>query len=312
MSAADTGPIVFAPIYQERVWGGRSLQTVYGRELPDGPVGESWELVDRPEAQSVVVGGTYDGRTLASLWADDRKLFGTYAEDLTGPFPLLVKLLDARAALSVQVHPPAELAEALGGEPKTEMWFVVNAEPGAYVLAGVREGVTRESFSRAQQDGEDLSRLLHRHPVRVGDVLLVPSGRVHALGAGCLVVEVQQNSDTTYRVYDYDRPGVDGEPRELHVEQSLACIAFEDVEPELLPRGDRLVVLDDHFVVTTAHEHDPGAECAFVYVLSGEARCGDHTFGPGATFLLPAGGPVVTGDLLITRLPAPAGATMVG
>lgn len=305
-------PIVFAPIYQERVWGGRRLHTVYGRQLPDGPVGEAWQLVDRPEAQSVVVGGDFDGRTLASLWADDRELFGSRAKDRHGPFPLLVKLLDAHDPLSVQVHPPAHLAETLGGEPKTEMWFVTDAQPGAYVLAGVREGVTQEDFAAAQVAGDDLSLLLHRRDVAVGDVLLVPSGRVHALGAGCLVVEVQQNSDTTYRVYDYDRPGVDGTPRQLHVEQSLQCIDFDDVEPELVPRGDRLVVLDDHFVVTNEKQIDPGAECAFVCVLSGRTTCGDKVFGPGDFFLLPAGGPVAEGDLLVTWLPDPASATMVG
>ncbi len=305
-------PIVFTPLYQERVWGGIGFATAYGRELPDGPVGESWELVDRPEAQSVVAGGPYDGRTLASLWAGDRALFGDRAKDLTGPFPLLVKLLDARESLSVQVHPPAHLAAALGGEPKTELWFVAGTEPGAHVLAGVREGVTQQRFAEAQTAGEDLSRLLHRQDVVVGDVLLVPSGRVHALGAGCLVVEVQQNSDTTYRVYDYNRPGVDGRPRELHVAQSLACIDWDDVEPGLVPRGDPLVVVDDHFVVTSEQEVDPGQECAFVCVLSGQASCQDRVFGPGDFFLLPAGGPVVRGDLLVIWLPDPSRATMVG
>ena len=304
-------PVVFAPIYQERVWGGRGFADLYGRELPAGPVGEAWQLVDRSEAQSVVVGGAYDGRSLADLWADERALFGHRAHDLTGPFPLLVKLLDARDTLSVQVHPPTHLAASLGGEPKTEAWYVVRAEPGAHVLAGLREGVTADRFAEVQRDGGDLSRLLHRHEVQVGDCLLVPSGRVHALGAGCLVVEVQQNSDTTYRVYDFDRPGVDGQPRQLHVEQSLLCIDFSDVEPELVPRGDRLVAGTDHFRLETSRAVETGAECAFVCVLSGRARAGEATFGPGEFFLLPPGG-TATGDLLVTWLPGPEQGTLVG
>ncbi len=305
-------PVVFAPIYQERVWGGRSLETVFGRQLPDGPVGEAWQLVDRPEAQSVVTGGPYDGRTLASLWADERPLFGNRAAGLAGRFPLLVKLLDARDSLSVQVHPPAHLAEQLGGEAKTEMWFVAAAQPDAFVLAGVREGVTRERFAEAQLAGEDLSWLLHRQPVGVGDALMVPSGRVHALGAGCLVVEVQQNSDTTYRVYDWDRAGVDGHPRRLHVEQSLRCIDFADVEPSLIPGEQGVLVDDPLFRVTRQDRVDAGPECAFVCVLSGRATCGSSVFGTGDFFLVPAGGPVVEGDLLVTWLPDPTGTTMVG
>ncbi len=305
-------PIVFAPIYQERVWGGRGFETAFGRELPDGPVGEAWHLVDRPEAQSIVAGGPFDGHTLASLWADDRELFGRRAKDLTGPFPLLVKLLDAREPLSVQVHPPAALATALGGEPKTEMWFVLGAEPGAHVLAGVRKGVTRERFAEAQAAGEDVTQLLHRESVAAGDVLMVPSGRVHALGAGCLVVEVQQNSDTTYRVYDYDRPGVDGKPRQLHVEQSLLCIDWTDVEPGLIPRDRKVLVDDPLFIVTRQDRVEAGAECAFVCVLGSRATCGDRVFAAGDFFLVPSRGPVAEGDLLVTWLPDPARATMVG
>ncbi len=235
-------PLTFVPLFKERVWGGRSLEERLGKPLPDeGAIGEAWELVDRPEAQSVVAAGPLAGQELHALWSgpDRERLFGSRAARAGERFPLLVKLLDARETLSVQVHPPAHVAEELDGEPKTEGWYLLAAEPGAHLFAGFRAGVTEEAFAAALEAGEDVSGMLHRIEVGVGDALLIPSGRVHAIGAGCLIVEVQQNSDTTYRVFDFNRPGLDGELRELHVPQSLKCIDFADVEPELRERRRR-------------------------------------------------------------------------
>ena len=313
-----SAPLAFRPRLHERPWGGRRLAD-FGKELPEGGCfGESWEVTDRPGEQSVVLDGPLAGRTLHELWTgpERRALFGGRAARGGERFPLLVKLLDCTATLSVQVHPPAEVAPDLGGEPKTEMWYLLDAEPGAHLFAGLRAGVTREAFEAGLRAGDDVSELLHRVEVGPGDVMLVPSGRVHALGAGCLVVEVQQNSDTTYRVFDFNRPGLDGELRELHVPESLASIDWEDVEPALQPRREELEVAGDHFRVVRRRLERPErvtaeGECAFVCVLAGEVSCGGRAFARGTFFLVPADGerdlPVGPADgradVLVVELP---------
>lgn len=221
----------FQPLYQERVWGGRILESSLGRKLPAGsPIGESWEIVDRPEAQSVVEGGTLNAQSL-------RAVLQRHSEDVMGPhwpaakpFPILVKWLDCRERLSLQVHPPAALAATLGGEPKTENWYIAETAPGAELIVGLKKGVTREQFERAIAEGT-LERCVHRFRVAAGDSILVHSGQVHAIDAGNLILEIQQNSDTTYRVYDWGRVGLDGMPRQLHVAQSLSSIDWTDFEP---------------------------------------------------------------------------------
>ena len=237
--------LLFEPIYQPRVWGGRGLATRLQRNLPDtGPIGESWEIVDRPEANSRVCTGPWRGQSLAQLRTH-------HTEELMGPgwpserpFPILVKWLDCQQRLSLQVHPPAGVATALGGEPKTENWYVVAAEPGAALLAGLRRGVTRADFEQALQH-HALEPLVCRLPARAGDSLFVESGRIHAIDAGNFILEIQQNSDTTYRVYDWGRVGLDGEPRQLHVEASLRSIDFNDFEPHLQhPTGKEATLAD--------------------------------------------------------------------
>lgn len=308
--------LTFTPLFMERVWGGRGLQEAFGKPLPDdAPIGESWEVVDRPEAQSVVASGPLAGTELHQLWREDRqRIFGGRASGAGDRFPILVKLLDARETLSVQVHPPAHLAEELDGEPKNELWYVAGAAPGANLFAGLRKGVTQEEFSAGLEAGEDVSEMLHRIEVQVGDALFIPAGRIHAIGAGCLVVEVQQSSDTTYRVFDFDRPGLDGKPRELHLPQSLASIDFSDLEPALRPPSDGLVLANENFTVTrrriesAAERVTAEGECALVCVLTGAAMCGEERFGPGSFFLVPAdagrdllvAGPA---ELLVTELP---------
>jgi mannose-6-phosphate isomerase len=227
----------FKPIYQERVWGGRGLENYLGRKLPaSGPIGESWELVDRPEAQSVVVGGSWAGKSL-------RQLLQTHAAEIMGPawpqerpFPILVKWLDCRDRLSVQVHPPADIARRLGGEPKTENWYFGRSDAGAAVYAGLRAGVTPVSFEQAITAGT-VDQCLDRLAVRDGDSLLIRSGTMHAIDAGNIILEIQQNSDTTYRVYDWGRLGLDGKPRALHVRESLECLRANTAGPPQLIRS---------------------------------------------------------------------------
>lgn len=233
--------IRFQPIYQERVWGGRGLQTKLGRELPDDQViGESWEIVDRPEAQSVSRGG----QTLRELIESDPEGIMGPGWPADRPFPILVKWLDCQEKLSLQVHPPAAIAAELGGEPKTENWYIAEAEPHATLMAGLKAGVSQEEFEAALRN-DALEPLVHSFPVKAGESIFIPSGRLHAIGGGNLILEIQQNSDTTYRVYDWGRIGLDGKPRQLHIEASLRSTDFEDFEPETIkPTGGSQILAE--------------------------------------------------------------------
>ncbi len=226
-------PILFQPIFKERIWGGRQLETLYQKPLPAGvPVGESWEISDRPGDVSVIANGAFAGKTLR--WLLEEHAAAVYGDTAAKPksFPLLVKILDAQQDLSLQVHPPASKAAAMGGEPKTEMWYFTKTTPEAKLYVGLRRGVTRAEFERRIGDGS-VADCFHKIPVRDGDSMFLPSGRVHALGAGSVLFEIQQNSDTTYRVFDWNRVDASGNPRDLHVAQSLESIDFDDFEPSL-------------------------------------------------------------------------------
>jgi len=225
-------PLTFHPIFKDRVWGGREMERLYKKKLPAGrPIGESWEISDRPGDVSVIANGPLAGKNLRWLMENHRaELLGDAKPANENRFPLLCKILDAREILSLQVHPPASNAAELGGEPKTEMWFIADAAPGGDLFVGLNRGVTRNTFEKKIQDGT-VAECFHRIPVRAGDAMFLPSGRVHAIGAGLVIFEIQQNSDTTYRVFDWNRVGLDGKPRELHIAQSLASIDFNDFEP---------------------------------------------------------------------------------
>lgn len=239
-------PLKFRPLFKERVWGARNLERLYRKPLPANvPIGESWEITDRPGDVSVIANGPLAGRDLHWLVENCAGELLGEARALNGRFPLLIKILDAQDTLSLQVHPPASKAAELKGEPKTEMWFITEAQPGAALFVGLRRGVTREEFERRIADGS-VEKCFHRHDVKAGDAMFLPSGRVHAIGAGNVIFEIQQNSDTTYRVFDWNRVGLDGKPRELHVPQSLASIDFNDFEPalesrDIVQRGDATV-----------------------------------------------------------------------
>lgn len=290
-----TSPLFFEPLFMERVWGGHRLQALYGKRLPTGSrIGESWEVVDREEAQSVVHAGPLKGATLHELWTDYRAaLFGAaYATHPSTRFPLLVKLLDAQERLSVQVHPPAAVAPLLQGEPKTEMWYIVDTQLDLAIFAGLENGVTREIFEQHLAAGT-LEEVIKKISVEPGDAIFIPSGRVHAIGAGNVIVEVQQNSDTTYRVFDWNRVGLDGVPRQLHVEQSLQSIDFNDTDPQLAPKVGEDVVTCDLFVVQQWTLDAPRlaiGEDRFVIitVLTGKVGAGDAEFLPGDFFIVPA------------------------
>jgi mannose-6-phosphate isomerase len=274
------------------VWGGRRLESEFGKKLPpQKPIGESWEIVDRPEAQSIVRNGLLRGKTLHELWTQHRdEIFGDVPD--SPRFPLLLKLLDAHDKLSLQVHPPEKVANRLGGEPKTEFWYVAAADPGAELYLGFRESITRDQFEKALRDGTAAD---HVHTVRVktGDAAFLPAGRLHALGAGNLLIEIQQNSDTTYRVFDWNRLDDKGKPRQLHIKKALQCIDFNDVAPKLVEPQGELLLRNDLFEVqkwnlTAPRKISSKGQFAIVCCLSGALRCGDIDLSPGGSFVVPA------------------------
>jgi mannose-6-phosphate isomerase len=287
-----TQPLVFEPIFMERIWGGRRLESLYGKRLPPAlRIGESWEIVDRPEAQSVVHDSLFRGLTLHALWHKHREqIFGSVPD--APRFPILAKLLDAQENLSLQVHPPAAIARELGGEPKSEFWYIADAAPKAEIFAGLKKSSTRNAFVKAVKQGKADS---HAHQIFVapGDAIFLPSGRLHAVGAGNLIVEIQQNSDTTYRVYDWDRVKKGGTVRKTHIAEALQCIDFSDQEPSLLKQEGELLVRHSFFEVEKwllrkEREIAPSGCFAIVVCLTGALECAGLKFKPGDFFLVPA------------------------
>jgi mannose-6-phosphate isomerase len=291
-------PITFKPLHMERVWGGRELERVYGRTLPDPdqPFGESWEIVDRQKEQSVVDDGPLAGTSLHELWTNRREeIFGSGFENHPR-FPILIKVLDARDDLSIQVHPPVHLAADLGGEPKTEMWFIADCDPGAKLYVGLKNGVTKAAFEKSIADGT-VEECVHAVSPKVGESIFIASGRLHAIGAGFLIHEIQQNSDTTYRVFDWNRMGLDGKPRELHVSESMASIDFNDFEPAMdTPNGDNLASCayfktDRKSLSAGESVANPDAEQFSILsvVEGGLESAGGRNFAKGQFLLLPKG-----------------------
>jgi mannose-6-phosphate isomerase len=259
------------------------LRQLYGKECQiNERIGESWEVADRPTGQSTVTAGLLRGAKIGMLWAEHRSIFGArglYSNARS--LPLLVKLLDASESLSVQVHPSEVAAKRLGGEPKAETWLVLNATPGACVYAGLRNSVDCEEFTETVTRGKDISPFLHRFNVNVGDIIHVPAGRVHALGAGCLVLEVQQSSETTYRIFDWNRSQRKG-LRPLHIDEALASIDFEDVVNSLVGRLDGEVEWSTcwykirHLTLNDSRRLQEEKECAFVVPVSGMLEIGGY------------------------------------
>jgi mannose-6-phosphate isomerase len=288
-----TSPLLFESIFMERMWGGRKLADVFGKKLPPNVrIGESWEIVDRPEAQSLVASGPLRGKTLHELWTQHQeKIFAEVPH--TPRFPLLIKILDAQEKLSLQVHPPENVASSLGGEPKTEFWYVADADPEAEVFLGFREPVTRPQLEDALRDGT-VADHVHKIRVHAGDAIFLPAGRFHAVGAGNLLIEIQQNSDTTYRLFDWNRVDpATGTKRDLHVDQAIQCIDFEDVQPKLIQAEAELLISNSLFEIRKwnldePREATPLGQFAIVCCLTGNLGCARANLAPGEFFLIPA------------------------
>jgi mannose-6-phosphate isomerase len=231
------------------------------------------------------------GKTLHELWTQDRQeIFGKLPD--SPRFPLLLKLLDAQEQLSLQVHPTGKIAAKLGSEPKTEFWYVAAADDKAELFVGLRKQTARSEFKNALESGR-AAELVHTIRTKAGDAMFLPAGRLHAVGAGNLLVEIQQNSDTTYRVFDWNRLDENGKARELHVDQALQCIDFNDCEPQLVEPKGELLVRHNLFEVqkwnlSAAREVAPRGKFAIVYCLSGRLRCADVDLLAGEFFLVPA------------------------
>ena len=261
-------PFKFRAIFKERIWGGQQLRKVFGKNLPaDSKIGESWELADLPEGTSEIVNGPLAGKTIDTVITE-------FGSAITGndayqpPFPLLIKILDAQDVLSVQVHPDAATCEQMGkGHPKTEGWYIVDAQPGAVIYKGLKPGTTKEQFAKAIADGTCADYLVEV-PVKVGECHFLPSGTCHAIGAGLLIAEIQQPSDTTYRVFDWNRvdPGT-GKGRPLHVADALASIHFDSSGDILSVKDTGRLVDADEFKVDKGHQME-GCEV----LLSGQMK----------------------------------------
>jgi mannose-6-phosphate isomerase len=266
-------PYKFGPIYKEKIWGGRNLERLFARDLPDGAlIGESWELADLEEGTSVVCNGPAAGVSLTELTRTlGAELLGDARAQESGRFPLLLKLLDANDILSLQVHPDEDAVGEIGPPAalKTECWYIVESRDGM-IYKGVRPGVTAGDFRQAIEAG-DVEEMVVRYDVGSDDFHYLPAGTVHALGAGVVVAEVQTPSDTTYRVTDW------GRGREIHVERSMQCVHFCPSD-ERIPGADGGRLLEtDYFSVARRHGAEPeriacggGGQCTAVMVLGGE------------------------------------------
>lgn len=298
------------PHFREMIWGGRRLQEEYDKALPPGGLyGESWEVSAYPGMESIVAAGPLYGRSLRSLVeSQGHEMLGEAVFDrYRGEFPLLVKLLDAQQDLSIQVHPDDAYArmKRLGRFGKMEAWYVLRSENGR-IACGLKPGVDRSEFVDAIDDNR-VSDAVEFFDARPGDVVFIPPGTVHALCAGVMVYEVQQSSDITFRIFDYNRPGADGKPRDLHVDDALAVIDFEGPNPQsvassTLPStnpGHALLVESEHFRLERFHpsgnriDHPPRTSVSTVTFIQGSAEVqgGDDAYraGNGDTLLVPAG-----------------------
>jgi len=247
-------PLKFNPIFKQRIWGGQKLREVFDKDIPAGEkIGESWELADLPDDKSVIVNGELAGQILISaIEKYPREITGD--ENFSGPFPLLIKFLDAEDILSVQVHPDPETCRRLGkGEPKTECWYIISAEPGAVIYKGLKKGVTKERFAEAIKKG-NVAEILAKVPVEAGQCHFLPAGTAHSIGAGLLIAEIQTPSDTTYRVFDWNRVDDAGKTRELHIEEALESIHFDASSDDLEVTTIGRLVDCEYFKIDKGHQ----------------------------------------------------------
>ena len=247
-------PLKFRPIYKRRIWGGQKLRRVFNKDIPPfEKIGESWELADLPNDKSIIANGELAGQTISSVIEKyPKEIMGD--ENFSGPFPLLIKFLDAEDILSVQVHPNEQTCRQLGkGEPKTECWYIISAASGAVIYKGLKKGVGKEEFGEAIKKG-GVAELLAKVPVEAGQCHFLPAGTAHSIGAGLLIAEIQTPSDTTYRVFDWNRVDDTGKPRLLHIEEALESVHFDASGDNLSVTTVGRLVDCEYFKVDKGHQ----------------------------------------------------------
>ena len=261
-------PLKFTPIYKCKIWGGENIKNISNHSNSLLNVGESWDVSAFEESQSVVANGPLRGsslRDIIDLFGE--KLLGKdIVEEYGNEFPLLVKIIDATDKLSIQVHPNDDIALKLHNmRGKNEMWYVLSANDNAYIIAGWNSPLSKDDYISKLNDN-DIESIVRKHPVKAGDVFFIPAGTVHAIGNGCLILEIQQSSDITYRIFDYNRLGADGNPRELHTDLALMAFDFENWKIDKVKYSCNEInsianlVNDKHFCVNIVEVND-------VYVL---------------------------------------------
>lgn len=298
-------PLLLTPPVKDYIWGGTRLIKEFGRQCSSGKAAESWELSCHKDGCSVIASGEFAGKTLSDFIGEHREVLGYNCEKYQA-FPVMVKLIDACDNLSVQVHPDDDYALRVEGEfGKTEMWYVVDCDEGATLIYGFKEQLTRDEFRQAIEENTLMDKV-NVVPVKKGDVFLINAGTLHAIGRGILIAEIQQNSNSTYRVYDYGRVGADGKPRELHIEKALDVTKLTPSEPfmaaepvELKGSFNRLLAENDIFFVEHEQVFSEVELCAdgdsfqHILVLDGEgvlsADSGETELKKGSSVFIPAG-----------------------
>ena len=298
-------PLKFKPIYKELIWGGHKLRNILGKDFPaDKKIGESWDLADLPNDKSIITNGEFAGKTITEILQKyPRQITGK--KDYKTPLGLLIKFIDAADVLSVQVHPDAEAVKRLKtGRPKTECWYIINAKPGACIYKGLKSGTTKEQFAQSIKAGK-CAELLNKIPVKPGQCHLLPAGTAHAIAAGVLIAEIQTPSDTTFRVFDWNRLQ-NGKPRQLHIEQALESINF-DQKAEDLPVTTSGRLADNEFFKIDKITARAGTSekiikgtMKVIIIISGRGQITSKDSGPvdfakGQTILLPE---VFNGEML--------------
>ncbi|MBM4153270.1 MAG: mannose-6-phosphate isomerase [Kiritimatiellaceae bacterium] len=289
-------PFCFKPVYKDYIWGGGRIPSLYNRDMPEGIYAESWEISTHPDGTTAIVNGPLAGKSLRDLLPGNKAALlgsGIKGDD----FPLLIKLIDARDTLSVQVHPNNGNAAAVKGDPKTEMWYFLEGDGSAEIYCGLKPGVGKAEFLKAMEN-KTFGNTLQSIPAHKGQAVFVPGGRVHAIGAGCLILEIQQNSNTTYRIYDWDRVDASGKGRELHIDKALGVIDWENNgNPLCTIQGTQIENCEffrlDRFELTGKQEF-PVSSNSFqaLFIAEGSGTIswdgGSEAVAPGQSWLVPA------------------------
>lgn len=289
-------PLRFNPVYKDYIWGGSRIPGLFNRNQPAGIYAESWEISTHPDGKTTIANGPLAGKTLSNLLPGHKAaLLGTGVRG--DDFPLLIKLIDARDTLSVQVHPNDANAASVNGDPKTEMWYFLEGDGTPHIYCGFKAGVGKDEFLKALEN-KTFANILQSIPVRKGGAVFVPGGQVHAIGAGCLILEIQQNSNTTYRIYDWDRVDANGKGRELHIDKALQVINWADHrDPVCRTSGTEIKTspyfrLDRFELISSKKFMMSGKSFHALFIAEGSGKIswagGEENLLPGQSWLIPA------------------------